>query len=283
MPVSTKQSNRCLFAIATAGCVAGLASLAHGSPIVDFDIAVSGGSMGTESFDWSQNGTAVTGQPGTYNYKLSNGPYPTGLFSDGWTDGESPQPEWGITNYDFNADSMPGGPGGVRMFSVFAVENNLADDPIDPMANRLHFSIMITMQAMPTTGPSSFYGTGAMTLLSPNGGIHDAQMVANGASIWNYMIDGADVADLFEAGPPPYVLGFGNGAGSASTSSSLAATGQAAGLAGMHPNTMSIRLEFDLTPGEKATFNGSFGFVPAPGAMALLGLAGLIGRGRRRR
>jgi len=45
---------------------------------------------------------------------------------------------------------------------------------------------------------------------------------------------------------------------------------------------MAIRYEFSLTAGDSVSLAGSFVAVPAPGAIALLGVAGLVGRRRRR-
>lgn len=45
---------------------------------------------------------------------------------------------------------------------------------------------------------------------------------------------------------------------------------------------MAIRYEFSLTAGDSVSLAGSFVAVPAPGAVALLGIAGLVGRRRRR-
>jgi MYXO-CTERM domain-containing protein len=47
-------------------------------------------------------------------------------------------------------------------------------------------------------------------------------------------------------------------------------------------STMAIRYEFSLTAGDSVALAGSFVAVPGPGAVALLGLAGVISRRRRR-
>ncbi len=49
-------------------------------------------------------------------------------------------------------------------------------------------------------------------------------------------------------------------------------------------NTIGILLEFELTPGDSASFTAIFEvFVPAPGALPLLGALGLLAGRRRRR
>jgi MYXO-CTERM domain-containing protein len=47
-------------------------------------------------------------------------------------------------------------------------------------------------------------------------------------------------------------------------------------------STMAIRYEFSLTAGDSVSLAGSFVAVPGPGAVALLGVAGLVSRRRRR-
>ena len=45
---------------------------------------------------------------------------------------------------------------------------------------------------------------------------------------------------------------------------------------------LAVRYAFSLSAGDSVVFGGSLGYVPAPGAIALLGLASLIGPRRRR-
>jgi len=246
------------------------ATAADASPVVNFNINVTGGTP-IVPIAFTQFGTPTV-NPGVYNYQQTGSPFPTGIHG--------PSNEWEISVWNFNADGDPAGSGGstgAKIGSVFTVTNNLPD-VADPNANHLYFSIMVTMPVLPSGNPTTFFGNGGMTLTSPGSQFGaPGQITAIGNPIWNFMANGADVASLFG---PGFNLGL-TGAGTNSTSANLSAA-QTAPLAGMHPTTLGVRLDFDLTPGETVTFNGVFGLIPGPGSLALLGLAGLVSRRRRR-
>lgn len=244
-------------------------SAANAAPIVNFDVNVAGGSpYGGAS--WSQTGIPqVT----------------PGLFSVTHTQGDSPAPlglsnlgEWTIL-WNITADDNPSGGGmatGAQITSGFTVYNNLPDTGVIGQ-NNLAFSIMVEMQVLPAAN-TQFFGGGGFTLTVPDsqaaGPVN--QILAAGGPIYNFMIDGADVASLY---PNGFFLGQ-SGPGTNSTSQNLSPA-QTGPLAGISPVTIGIRLDFVLTPGEVLTFNGVFAFIPAPGCLAMLALAGLTG-GRRR-
>lgn len=273
MPVLAKRYGRFTCQALVAGAGAALfASMASASPIVNFDIVVTGGTGSPNNVSFVQAGTPTV-MPGVFNYQQTGSPFPTGI--------QGPNNEWDISVWNFNADGDPTGTGGstgAKIGSAFTVTNNLPD-VANAAANHLYFSIMVTMPVLASSGPTTFFGNGGFTLSSPGSQFGaPGQITAIGNPIWNFMINGGDVASLFPAG---FNLGL-SGAGTNSTSANLLA-GQTGPLAGIHPTTMGIRLDFDLTAGETVTFNGVFGFVPTPGCLALLGLAGLTGRSRRRR
>ncbi len=88
----------------------------------------------------------------------------------------------------------------------------------------------------------------------------------------------ASVGDHFigEMYTNPFELAF-EGPGTASINEAL--SGEIDFLDGDY---LSVRYSFSLSAGDTVVFGGSFGFVPAPGALAVLGLAALAGRRRRR-
>jgi hypothetical protein len=253
------------------------AATAYGSPVVNFDITVLGGLGGPFHDNFNQNGV-FTGNPGVYHYQESGpgSPWPFGV-----DDGSG---SFRIL-WNFNADGDPTGTGpsnGAKIGANFTVYNNLPELP-DPAANHMQFSLIVTMAVQPTPMNTTFLGSGGHVFTITQRANDLGQwgfLTALNGPMWNYRIDGNDVASLYPTG---YQLG-GSGPGTISDSRSLSAA-QTAPLADMHPGTMSIRLDFDLTPGESVAFNGIFGMliIPEPGALALLGLAGLLSRGRRRR
>ena len=97
--------------------------------------------------------------------------------------------------------------------------------------------------------------------------------------MWNATIDGLDAVSLFPNGS---AFGGSNGPATVDSGPEFLSAAQLASLANQNPSNIGVRLDFDLTPGETVGFVGVFGFIPAPGALALLGLAGLAGRTRRR-
>lgn len=88
--------------------------------------------------------------------------------------------------------------------------------------------------------------------------------------LWSVGTDGSEVGSLF---PDPTVLDVNQLNISDSTSGDL-----------FSPVTdyMTIDLAFKLDPGSVGGVNGIFQIIPAPSALAVFGLAGLMGRSRRR-
>ncbi|HWB19138.1 MAG TPA: hypothetical protein VG711_02475 [Phycisphaerales bacterium] len=92
----------------------------------------------------------------------------------------------------------------------------------------------------------------------------------DGDSLWTAMADGVDVNAIWD--DPTGLSGSGSSLGVSSENGTIAAINSSIG----------IRLSFSLSAGGIATVSGGFMLTPAPGAMALLGMAGLVKNRRRR-
>ncbi|MCI0364892.1 MAG: hypothetical protein L0Y44_08785 [Phycisphaerales bacterium] len=211
--------------------------------VVDFDIDVIGGG-GSQIF--SDAGSPID---------------PTLTFYSGTV--PAPSPDWTLT-YSFLSQDDPANDAGI-LGAGFTVTNNLATN--------LQFSILITFDLGPSTA-LSYTANAAMTL---NPGASDGTLSTTDAfgadlAMWTYSVNGSDFATLFNADYTLSANGVTN-----SDSAAIPATPISTVI-----TQLGIRLVFDLSPGEIANFTGNFQFIPAPGALALLGLAGIMGRRRRR-
>jgi hypothetical protein len=228
---------------------------AHANPIVNFYIDVQGATGGPVSF--SQMG-AATADPEIFNLTESASIYPSGII----------ETDWEISDWDFNVDDDPGGSSPASLAAIFTVKNK--------SASNLQFTITIDMDVQPSN--ATFYGySGGFTLTtdsSATGTVSTTNAFHPGAAIWTYLVDGSPVATAF-----PSVSSFSVFSG---PKTGAPPTQSAGGFLGGNPGKIAIQMDFDLTPGEILLLNGNFVFIPAPGALALLGLAGLIGRRRRR-
>jgi MYXO-CTERM domain-containing protein len=111
-----------------------------------------------------------------------------------------------------------------------------------------------------------YFGSAAITI---EGGTISTE---DGDSLWEGLVDGAPVATIFDG---PYSL---FGAGTADDSDFVS------GGHGGASDSIGIHLSFSLSPDADMTITTGWGILqgaPAPGALALLGLAGI--RGSRRR
>lgn len=274
MPARTMCSGLIRTIAISAGLLAPCGAV-HANPVLNFDITVTGGTAGFFNTSWNQNGSP-TATPGVFSYTPGNSPFPTGINDPMFG-------EWSMAMWNINADNDPAGSGastGARLGgALFTVTNNLPNAQ-DPAANHLQFSIIISMNVLTAQQPTSFFGNGGMTLNIDDSPFNNPGILTTtSGSMWKFLINGNQAAGLYESG---YELGGSDGPTTASTSANLTPA-QTGPLAGIVPTSIGIRLDFDLTPGETVSFNGLFGFVPGPGAAALLGLAALAGRTRRRR
>jgi len=134
-------------------------------------------------------------------------------------------------------------------------------------AQMLSYSIEMTLMLDSGTGPVTTYEGGGSFGLTGSGGIAGP---SGGNPIFSIFADN----NLIDSGTIGNITG-GQSAG----------TGQLAGMIGPVSNSLGLLFEFDLTPGSAGqifTSTGGVGIIPAPAALALMGLAGLAGRRRRR-
>ena len=128
----------------------------------------------------------------------------------------------------------------------------------------LEFDLWLTMPLLGDAGPEMFFGSAGLTV---EGGV-----LRQHGSVWEALIDDAVAGQLFTGNP--YILDGTNGTNDDN--------GSIFGEHGGATDSISIHLSFDLTAGADMTATFGFGMLPAPSALALLGLGGLFGRRRRR-
>lgn len=138
------------------------------------------------------------------------------------------------------------------------------------------YSITETLGGVTFGGPLLLSGSIVGTVTDLDGDTASASSILGG-SIYTAMIDGNDVFSLMTSytfsAPGPFLSG-------SSPVQSFSAQPLVVGVS----STMSIHLEFELSPGDSVNFASVFTVVPAPAAfVALSGLAGLVGGSRRRR
>jgi hypothetical protein len=127
------------------------------------------------------------------------------------------------------------------------------------------------------TGPGLYGGSVSASLTTQGAG---SFLDVGGAPVWTATTGGQAIATLL--GGPVAVSRTTAGSSSVGSDSFGEPIPSMPG-----PNfagDLTIRLQFTLTAGASASFTSVLvGQVPAPGAAVLLGLAGLVGPGRRRR
>lgn len=159
-------------------------------------------------------------------------------------------------DFDFNADGDVDSMFGAFLGTGFTLMNN-SDAKID-------FTIEISLNLTGFISPTAMFGGNGQFTLTGDGGSVSA---LPGTSLYSAFAGGnlvhSDFAAPFSQGVPG---NFGTNFGGLSQDA----------------DSLSAIFSFSLTDGEQLTHTGSIGGVPAPGALALLGIAGVAGRRRRR-
>jgi uncharacterized protein (TIGR03382 family) len=210
------------------------------------------------SIQWSVNGSAVgTITPqGTYN------------------------PQTGFWSYS-GQNIVDDATGVVLSFSLLGdpdpqISGNLAvSNPALPVVSIVLVVTLPIAPALPL--PTQMLGSAALGLTTDAGGGTLAALP--GTPVWQGMIDGAPVGgtSLLGGGVPLSLPGLG----SIGTSDNFGIPVMIAGPPAL--NSIGIKIAFSLTQFDQASLTSTFKVIPTPGALALLGVAGLGLRRRRRR
>jgi len=242
-----------LYGVSVAGFVAAAALIApaanaSGMPAVTISLT---NNNGTTLFDPAALGHSWSNPNKTYGFNGQTGS--SGQWGLGWSLLVNPDP---------------------FIIANFVVTNNSLVDQ--------EFSLTVTMPIDPPGLTDVSIGgsvTGTLTDLNGNGATLSS---ASGGSIYSALVDNAVVATLLD---DPFSVSTGAFesavVGPASFGEPIPSQPSGDAL-----NTMAITLNFVLSAGDAASFTSIFVLVgtdiPAPGALALLGVAGLFGRRRRR-
>ena len=222
-----------------------------------------GDNVGAVEYSPGDFGSAVALNDGSYNYV-------------GMRVGETFELTWDCTVYDNRNESFgPGTAGNAFIDAAFTVTNT---------SNATQtYSMLMSMNLMNALGaPTMINGSSAHTVTNPAfDGSSTISSPTGGGSIYSAFLDLVDpMTDtphdtLFDAG---YSQTASGAFGTANDSDNFT------DLAGPQiNNNIAFLVEFDLTAGGQVSLSSLLEVtgVPAPGALALLGIAGLAGRRRR--
>lgn len=137
---------------------------------------------------------------------------------------------------------------------------------INETSGTLTFDITLTLPFNSASSELQWNSDSSWTLGGPG---TPSLVTAPDTPLWTVLSDGGTIGTQFD---DPSGLSGGGSLG----------TDPISGLLGPVSDSIGIRLVFELSGGATAGVNGFFTIVPAPGAIALFGFAGLAGRRRRR-
>ncbi len=278
---------------AAAGAIAvlGIASIALGGPIWDpiFSMTwdASNDGVGAEEYSWYDYGALYpfghyeidplrvgdTQNPGSMT------PIPGSGFSGyGWNYAGQLQSQSNLWTYEWNCVFDDGSGGGVATGGLPFITANLVVTNADQV-NSQTFTLLMTLNVPRSVVNPLMNGSIVGTVLDLTG--DDATVSALGSSsIYTARINSVDERSLMvdpfaaSAGAPFFSGPVGPedfGIPTPEVASQDVTT------------NIQIFLQFELSPGDSASFVSIFEIVPSPGGLAVLGLAGLAGRRRRRR
>ncbi len=172
----------------------------------------------------------------------------------------------GVTlNFNLNGDPDPLISGNLTVENPFLPTVDVVLQVLLPIAPQL-------------TNGSEMQGSAAIGLTTDSGGGSISSI--NNVPLWQGLIDGAPVGPSASMFFDPFVL-QNAGLGSSSSSANFGLPNAIAGPDVL--NNIGIEIAFALTQNDQASITSVFNVVPAPGAIALLGVAALMTRRRRRR
>jgi hypothetical protein len=245
------------------------AALAAGAFVASANAGVIGSSpviivtAGGGEWEWNINGSP--NEDGSANYEGSR----TEAAGDGtWT------LDWNINATDSNV-------GTARASQTAFLFNNVVLTNNTGMLQTVTITTMIPI--VPAILPSTVMGGSASGTLTTNGDGGSMTNVGGASPMYRALIDAlavGGVADLHNFDSGISVVGFGsNSTGFEDFGTPIPSAPGPAVL-----GSIGITLQFDLTPGDSASWTSNFvvNVVPTPGAGAILGMAGIFAIRRRR-
>ncbi len=163
--------------------------------------------------------------------------------------------------FDFGVDAISGANPEMMLGTGFTLSNN--------SENTIEFDLVVTVDLQNGASMADYFGSAAFTVTALDG-----TFASTGDAIFSAWADGNLVDSAY---PDPYELNSADGGGTNSDSQ-----GFFGGYGADINNTIAVEFHFSLTGNTTLTHTGSFGIIPAPSALALLGLGGIAGRRRRR-